>query len=109
MGKGSVETPGPLLLSRMDDIRVGDRVRNKKFGWVGVVRHVECLACGHPVVDGVPQCRHKALPACICFTVEQAGVFKPWCSLTYFEKVYTPPTVWEWILENPLDVADWHS
>jgi hypothetical protein len=84
--RGHVWVPGWGILergarNRMTVFRIGDRVRNRKYGWIGVVRAVECLACGVAYVDGQSACGHKAGG----LTVEQGGVVKPWCLMENFE------------------------
>ncbi len=77
------------------------------LGWIGIVRAVECLACGRPLTpEGRPACRHFGKDACIGLTVEQGGILKPWCMLEHYEPLYWARNVWEWVRESPFDVVD---
>jgi len=71
----------------MTAFRIGDRVRNCRQGWVGVVRAVECLACGEAYVDGQSKCGHKAGG----LTIEQSEVLKPWCLMKDYEPEVIAP------------------
>jgi hypothetical protein len=79
------------------EFREGDLARNKKFGWVGFVRVVECGICATPYKDGNPTCPHREFPSPL-LSIEQGGFLKPWCLPDRFEPTAIGPSVWEWLL-----------
>jgi len=83
------------------EFRAGDLARNRKFGWIGTVRVVECGICATPYEGGNPTCPHREFPS-VMLTIEQSGVLKPWCLPDRFERTIVGPSVWDLIRNGPL-------
>lgn len=83
------------------EFRAGDLVRNKKYGWTGVVKVVECGICAHPYRRGNPSCAHVNFPSTM-LTIDQGGFLKPWCLPEHYAKTVIGPSVWELLRNGPL-------
>ena len=89
-------------MSTVTEFRAGDLARNKKFGWVGTVKVVECGICCTRYRRGNPRCAHKNFPSVMLTIVTAMGYIKSWCMPDRFEKTAIGPSVWELLRNHPL-------